>query len=288
VTVRPDVVLTFDLEDWFQLTGRRFGISPGRVATGRLRSQVVTILDLLDQSDSKATFFVLGMSAELCPDLIAEVAKRGHEVASHGYGHELVKTLTPAQFRADLDRSLLVLTAIVGKQPVGYRAPEFSIDRQSFWALDELLDRGIVYDSSIFPFRGPRYGIEDAPMGLHQVRTPSGREIAEIPLAVLALWGKRLPVAGGGYWRLLPAMALAWAMDRVSAERVPMVYFHPAEFDRRPLDLPFLSRRIATFTLKQNLGRSSMTHKLRALLCKYSGSTAEAFVKNGRAQPAAD
>lgn len=261
-----EALLSFDVEDWFQLTGRRFGMSPGRVTRGRLQSQLSVILDLLSAHGARATFFVLGMTAESCPEAIAEIAARGHEIASHGFGHELVRTLDPARFRSDLERSLDVLGAICKQRPTGYRAPEFSIDRDSFWAFDVLLDAGFEYDSSVFPFRGPRYGIEESPLTLHRIVAPSGREIREIPLAVLQLFGKRIPVAGGGYWRLLPSPALNWAVQRIARERPPMLYFHPAEFDVRTLNPPLRTLGISTFTLKQNLGRKSVHDKVLRLL----------------------
>ena len=272
-----DAVLTFDLEDWFQLTSTRFGISPGRLTRGRLRSQVSHILDLLSENDAQATFFILGKTAQSCPEVVTEVCARGHEVASHGYGHELVRTLDPERFRKDLQASIDLLTDLCGQRPKGYRAPEFSIDRNSFWAFDVMLDCGIEYDSSIFPIRGPRYGVPDAPLGPHKIRTPSGREIAELPLAVLELFGQRMPIAGGGYWRLLPAPVIDWALGRIAATRSPMLYFHPAEFDTRPLNLSLRSLAMAKFTLKQNLGRASISAKLGALLAKHHCVSAERF-----------
>lgn len=261
-------ILTFDLEDWFQLTGRRFSLSPGRVTRGRLHAQVGRILDILARHDTYATFFVLGMTAESCPEAIEDVRAAGHEIGSHGYGHQLVKTLDAETFRADLARSVAVLRDIVGVRPVGYRAPEFSIDRASFWALDVLLDEGFRYDSSIFPFKGPRYGIGDFPLDPHRVNAPSGRSIIELPLAVVEALNRRIPVAGGGYWRLLPAPALAWAMDRFDETRYPVLYFHPAEFDQRTLNPPLRTAAIAQMALKQNLGRRSVPAKLEALLAR--------------------
>ena len=273
-----EVVVTFDLEDWFQLIGRRFGISAGRVTRGRLRAQVATILELLARRDARATFFVLGMTAEACPEVVADVRDAGHEIARHGYGHELVRTLTPQAFREDLTRALAVLEALGAPRPVGYRAPEFSIDRASFWALDVLLDCGFTYDSSVYPFRGRRYGIAGFPTGPHAVTTPSGRSIDEIPLAVVELGGRHLPVAGGGYWRLLPRPVLDWAMDRIGGQRPPMLYFHPAEFDARALNPPLLSAAIARMTLQQSLGRRSVPDKLDAILRDRRGISAADYL----------
>ena len=261
-------VLSFDLEDWFQLTGRRVGISPGRVTRGRLRAQVGRILEMLQRHDARATFFVLGMTAESCPEAVEDVRRAGHEIASHGYGHELVRTLTPETFRADLDRSITVLRQLCGATPLGYRAPEFSIDRASFWALDVLLDCGFEYDSSVFPFRGRRYGVPDFPIDAHRVTTPSGRSIIELPLAVVPAGSQRIPVAGGGYWRLLPERALGWAIDRFGEQRVPVLYFHPAEFDLRRLNPPLRSAAVLRLALQQNLGRSTVAGKLDRLLAR--------------------
>lgn len=264
--VAHDVVLTFDLEDWFQLVGRRFAISPGRDTRGRLRSQVRCILDLLHRHQARATFFVLGMTAESCPEVVEDVRAAGHEIGSHGYGHQLVHSLDAESFHQDLLRSLEVLRQLGVVSPQGYRAPEFSINRSCFWAFDVLLDCGFSYDSSIFPFGGPRYGIPDFPLQAHPVETPRGRSIMEMPLAVVELFKRRVPIAGGGYWRLLPAPVLDWALDRVGTERATMLYFHPAEFDLRPLNPPLHTKAVAGFALRQNLGRPSITAKLEGLL----------------------
>lgn len=261
-----EAILTFDLEDWFQLTGRQFGISAGRDARGRLRGQVQRILELLARHQARATFFILGVTAEACPQVVHDVRAAGHEIGSHGYGHQLVRTLNADTFRADLDRSIAVLRDICGTAPLGYRAPEFSIDRPSFWAFDVLLDCGFTYDSSIYPFGGRRYGIPDFPLDPHAVTAPSGRTIMEIPLAVLEVMDRRIPVAGGGYWRLMPAPVLDWAMSRFGESRTPMLYFHPAEFDPRTLNPPLRTGRLVRVAVQQNLQRRSVPAKLASLM----------------------
>jgi polysaccharide deacetylase family protein (PEP-CTERM system associated) len=282
-----EAVLTFDLEDWFQLVGRRFGMSAGRVTRGRLQSQVATILDLLARHQARATFFVLGMTAESCPQVVRDVQAAGHEIGSHGFGHQLVKTLTPDAFRADIVRSVAVLRDLAGVEPRGYRAPEFSIDRSCFWAFDVLLDQGFHYDSSIYPFGGRRYGIPDFSLEPTAVTTPSGRTINELPLAVVELFGRRVPVAGGGYWRLLPAPALTWATRRLASARSPMLYFHPAEFDERTLNTPLPNARVARFVLAQNLGRRSIAAKLETLLTERRAIGAAEFLAGRPAAAAA-
>ena len=223
-----------DLEEYFQVANfdhcidrRRWPELPSRAV-----AQTHRILDLCDRTRTRATFFALGWVAERQPDLLREIAARGHEIACHGYGHELIYEIGPERFREDVKRARAVIEDAIGARVEGYRAPSFSITERSLWALEILADEGFRFDSSIFPVRHHRYGIPDFPREPVRLVLPSGRAIVEFPLTTLA-WGPlRLPVAGGGYLRLLPFALLRWGIGRlVASERPTVLYVHNWEID---------------------------------------------------------
>jgi len=194
------------------------------------------ILDLLDSFSIKATFFVLGWVAERLPELVKEIHCRGHEIACHGYSHELIYSIGPERFRSDIRRSKALLEDQCGVRVNGYRAPSYSITKQSLWALDILVEEGFTYDSSIFPVLHDTYGIPDAERFPHTLQTGAG-PLVEFPLTTLPFqlgWKKmRLPIAGGGYLRLLPSGIIQHGIAGINQrERQPAVlYFHPWEID---------------------------------------------------------
>lgn len=191
--------LTIDVEDWRQsVLDRRLPLSD------RFVGQTRRILDLLDKVGVRATFFVLGLAAEKAPGLIREISACGHEIQSHGWDHRPVTQMSPEEFREDLRKSRAVLEDTIGRAVTGYRAPRFSIDRRSLWALEELAAAGFRYDSSIFPMRIRGYGIHDWPTGPHRITLPSGASLIEAPVACGRWLGRPFPIGGGGYWRLLP------------------------------------------------------------------------------------
>lgn len=264
-------VLTFDIEDWRPLADEWIhGIRTE--ASGWVPPQIESIRRILDQSNARATFFWLGWTAECHPASVLALARDGHEIASHGYSHRPIHALTPQEFEADAVRAQNILASITGQVPRGFRAPQFSITRKTWWALGILARLGFQYDSSIFPIRHRRYGIWDSERRICSIVTEHG-PILEIPLATISWRGVNLPVAGGGYFRLLPETALLRAVKIVNGERLPFVtYFHPYEYHagRLSLSLPASGvqrrTRIWLFELLQNLGRSSMPRKLQALL----------------------
>jgi len=172
--------------------------------------------------------------AERYPDLIREIASRGHEVASHGFHHQLVYLLTPKQFREDVRAAKATLEDAIGSGVFGYRAPSYSITKSSLWALDVLIEEGYLYDTSIFPIHHDRYGIPDAPRHRHLVERDSGT-LVEMPASTVRVGSINLPIAGGGYFRLLPYAWTRWGIGRVNAvEQAPVVfYLHPWEIDPR-------------------------------------------------------
>ena len=195
--------LSFDIEDWFQVENLKTAISRDQWDEIELRVEGNTrkILALLREANARATFFILGWVAERCPELVRDIDRDGHEVASHGYGHGLVYEMTPDMFREDLLRSKNILEGIVNKPVTGYRAPSFSITPQNLWALDILKEMGFEFDSSVFPVSlHDRYGFSGC--STRPFVWPNG--LVEIPLSVYRVGRLSLPAAGGGYFRLFP------------------------------------------------------------------------------------
>jgi polysaccharide deacetylase family protein (PEP-CTERM system associated) len=227
-------ILTFDIEEYFQVENFKNEISfdswdsyESRVEVG-----VNKILNLLKEYKVTATFFILGWVAERHPAMIKKIADSGHEVASHGYAHELIYKQTPEEFKCDLYKSIKILEGITGKKVESYRAPCFSITKESSWALDILLEAGIKYDSSIFPIHHDRYGIPDADWFPHVIRKKGDLKLKELPISTIEMFGKRIPFAGGGYLRLLPRFLIAEACKSINQYGHQMVlYLHPWEFD---------------------------------------------------------
>ncbi len=242
------VILSFDVEEHFRIeaaAGLEF--DPASRARHRLRMEDATswLLDQLAKREIRATFFIVGQIARDCPALVRAIHARGHEVASHGWDHRRLHHHTPDSFRADVARSTDALEQVTGARVVGYRAPTFSVVRATGWAVDVLAELGMEYDSSIYPVRHDRYGVPEAPRQPF-LAVGSRRSLLEIPPAVLRCGRLRLPVGGGGYFRLFPLFLLEWGLAQVTRScrpAVAMLYFHPWEFDsdQPRLPLPFLS-----------------------------------------------
>lgn len=214
--------LTIDLEDWTQSV-----LGSDMPITECVLKNTDRVLDFLKRHQLKATFFALGKVCEKFPALLPRVVEHGHEIGTHGFGHELVFNLTPQQFADDVGRSLDLIEKQTGHRPIGYRAPAFSITRRSLWAGPILADLGLRYSSSIFPIAGRRYGIPDAPRYPHDWSTC---DLKEFPLTTLRLFGKNIPVAGGGYLRLFPARFTALAIRDANRKGQPAtIYLHPYE-----------------------------------------------------------
>ncbi len=230
--------LTIDVEDYFQVNAFAKLIRQDQWDTYPFRVDRNTrrILDMLDSFSITATFFILGWVAQRLPELTKEIHRRGHEIACHGYGHELIYQIGPERFRADIRRSKALLEDQCGMRVSGYRAPSYSITKRSLWALDILVEEGFSYDSSIFPVLHDTYGIPNAERFPHTIRTGAG-PLMEFPLTTLPFqlgWKKmRLPIAGGGYLRLLPFGIIRRGIAYINQrERQPAVlYFHPWEID---------------------------------------------------------
>jgi polysaccharide deacetylase family protein (PEP-CTERM system associated) len=225
---KPPALLTIDVEDWHQLVHRRLGLLDWDRRGPAFERQLHALCALLDELGAKPTLFLLGMTVARYPALVAEAAARGYEIGSHGYAHRRVYTQARDEFRDDVARSIDVIGEATGKRPIGYRAPEFSITRRTPWAYDVLAELGFRYDSSQHP--NPRIPdrIEPVPSAPYRLELSSGATLWQLPTPSVG----RLALGGGAYWRALPAWALVRALRRFA---LPVLYFHPYEFDPLPL-----------------------------------------------------
>lgn len=251
----PVNALTIDFEDWYQ------GLEIPMECWGRFEDRMEfagrRTLELLEAAGVHATFFVLGAVAERQPHLIQEIGLAGHEVATHGHSHTLVYKQSPDVFRDELRRSIGVLEDLCQAPVIGHRAPFFSITKDSLWALDVMAEEGIRYDSSIFPMRNPRYGIADAPVWPYRVSTTGG-ELREFPISTWEVRGRRLPVAGGAYFRIWPYAVTSRAFRAINRSGRPAVfYLHPWEVDpgHPRIDLPRRIRLTHYVNLKGTAAR---------------------------------
>jgi len=225
--------ISFDIEEHFQVAA--FDCAARRcnwnTQESRVERNTEVILEVLDQRGIKATMFVLGWVAERNKTLVKRIVDAGHELASHGYGHELITGQTPQIFREDVRLAKKILEDIGGKPVLGYRAPTFSITKETDWALSVLVEEGYRYDSSIVPIVHDYYGIPGANPAIHTLKTESG-SIVEVPPSTCELWGFKIPIAGGGYFRLFPYYLLKKLLRRVEAQGQPLImYLHPWELD---------------------------------------------------------
>ncbi|MEF8752866.1 MAG: XrtA system polysaccharide deacetylase [Accumulibacter sp.] len=240
--VRPITnALTIDVEDYFQVSALAPYIPrhewPQRPC--RVERNVERILLMLDESRVRATFFTLGWIAERYPQLVKRIAAAGHEVASHGFGHERASDLSRAAFAADIWRAKLLLEDISGQRIRGYRAPSFSIGADNLWAFECLAEAGHQYSSSIYPIRHDHYGMPDAPRFAHRVQ----HGLLELPVTTARFLDRNWPASGGGYFRLLPYALSRWLLRQVNLHdgQPAIFYFHPWEIDAAQPRIPGLS-----------------------------------------------
>lgn len=275
--------MTVDVEDYFHVSAFD-GVLP-RSRWDSIESRVVAnterILDIFGDMDVRATFFVLGWVAERYPGLVRRIAASGHELASHGYAHRLVYDLTPSMFRDDIRRSKNVMEQAAGVAVRGYRAPSYSVTPRSLWALDILIEEGFTYDASIFPIHHDRYGIPLSPR--HPYRIPrDGGEILEAPASTVR-WGPfNFPVAGGGYFRILPYAWTRWGISRINHQehRAAIFYIHPWEVDP---DQPRLSGSVLSrFRHYRNLDKTEA--RLRQMLKDFRFGPMTAILRHLDAQ----
>lgn len=272
--------LTVDVEDYFQVAAFADKIQYAKWDNFQLRVEENTnqLLELFDRHQTKATFFILGWVAERVPNLIREIHDQGHEVACHGYSHQLIYNQDIETFTNETRKAKHILEDISGEKVTGYRAASYSITRDSLWALDTLVDLGFVYDSSIVPVHHDLYGIPDMPRFPYNIDTPNGSQLVEFPPTTISLPLMNLPVGGGGYFRLFPYWfthrALSWVNQH---DNKPFVfYLHPWEID---VNQPRIKGRwLSRFRHYNNL--SKCYDRLDKLLNQFKFSTVQDVLQN--------
>jgi polysaccharide deacetylase family protein (PEP-CTERM system associated) len=279
--------MSVDVEDYYHVSA--FDRVVPKDEWTQLESRVVAnterLLEAFDRAGVKVTFFFLGCVAERFPALVRRVADQKHEVASHGYHHQLIYSMPPGQFREDIRSSKRLLEDLSGQPVSGYRAPSYSITKASLWALDVLVEEGYEYDTSIFPIHHDRYGIPDAPRHVHLLERKNG-PIIEVPPSTVRLAGVNVPIGGGAYFRLFPFEWTRWGIERVNGvEGKPvMFYLHPWEVDpEQPRFHVSATTRIRHYTrLKETLPR------FMRLLDQFQFGTVASMLERtgvGRSQP---
>jgi polysaccharide deacetylase family protein (PEP-CTERM system associated) len=261
--------LSVDVEDWFQVGAFEDVIERGAWATldDRVDRNVRAILDLFDEARSSATFFTLGWVARRHGALLREVAERGHEIASHGWDHARVHTMSRQQFGEDIRKARAAIEDATGMRVTGYRAPSFSIDQRTPWAFAELVEQGYAYSSSVAPVAHDHYGWADAPR--FAFKPLPWADMVEIPVTTAMFAGRRLAAGGGGFFRVLPYGFSRWAIRQVNRvdKRPAIFYFHPWEIDPgqpRVAGAPLKSR------LRHYTGLGAMADKLRHLVHEFA------------------
>lgn len=258
--------LTIDVEDYFQVSAFAPHIprSEWPVRECRVERNVASILAMLDDHDTKATFFTLGWIAERYPGVVRDIVANGHELASHGYGHERASDQTPDSFYADINVAKLLLEDLSGCEVKGYRAPSFSIGEQNLWAFECLERAGYHYSSSIYPIHHDHYGMPNAPRHAHAIGN-----LLEIPATTLRFFNRNWPASGGGYFRLMPYGLSRWMIERINrVDHMPAVfYFHPWEVD---IEQPRIAGISAKARFRHYLNIHRMESRLRRLLADFS------------------
>ncbi len=258
-----------DVEDWYHVENLASALPSDKWAgcERRVRQNMERLLSLLEEENLKATCFILGAVAREFPGLVKLISENGHEIASHGEDHKRITAHNKESFRGTVDNLKKHLEDLSGQEVIGYRAPTFSIMNETWWALEILAECGYRYDSSVFPFKRERYGVEGAPVDPYKISLENGSTLVEFPPSVIDLGFKTLPIAGGGYFRLYPAWFTNWAVNRLEKNgRVFCFYMHPWEIDPgqpRIEQVSFLNKKMHYLNLH------STEKKLRKVLKKY-------------------
>jgi polysaccharide deacetylase family protein (PEP-CTERM system associated) len=267
---------TVDLEEWFQgLTSTNPLVDQWPSFESRVVPATRRLLAILQEYDVKATFFVLGYVADQHPQLIEEIVSAGHEIGVHGYFHRFVFKMTPAEFGQELDQSIEAIYRITGEMPYGHRAPYFSINQDTPWAFDVLASRGFHYDSSVFPTRNMLYGYPAAPRFPYLV---AGHELYEFPATTMLFAGRRWPIAGGFYSRVLPYRIIRYGLQQVNNQNKPaIIYIHPWELDT--------GQKYGKVTFRERIthyyGRAGLEQKLHKLFTDFQFGSIQELLRRG-------
>jgi len=273
---------TVDVEDWYQST-----VDFDAPISERVLRNMDRVRAVLDEFRIKGTFFVQGRVAEAFPRLLQELHAEGHEIQSHAYSHRPLYAMDRAALRTELEYAVKTVEDACGVRVTAFRAPDFSIVPENLWALEVLAECGFEVDSSLFPMKTSRYGVPGWPMTPHRVRFHSGNRLLEVPVAI-ATWGPfQLPVAGGGYFRLLPAALLDRAVQSMLDESRPVIlYCHPYEWNPREMD-EYRGRVSPFLAFTQSLGRDAFIRRMRRMFARLPFGRFDQVIDGWRAGKAA-
>jgi polysaccharide deacetylase family protein (PEP-CTERM system associated) len=270
--------LTIDVEDYWKIFSRDW-LESDTEPTEAVVFCTNRLLDILDAFKTEATFFVVGEVARKFPKLICEIANRGHEIGSHGQQHYEVYRVSRQKFNQEVTTSKKIIEDITSKTVSGYRAPSFSIIPATQWALEVLCDAGYCYDSSVFPFKGRRYGWPGFSYDICRINLKDNKSIIEVPMSTIKLFGKTLPACGGGYLRHFPYFYTNWAMKNIVAKRPAIVYMHPYDIDTSAPPESIIGK-LSQAKLRSKIRhalqlrqRNSVEEKLKTLFRNYRFST---------------
>jgi len=272
--MKNKIILTFDLEFWHECDIIKNYLPESKeVLPDNVLESTLPLLELLESHNIKATFFVAGGVAEKYPELIKKIHSAGHEIASHGYTHRKLENLGKDEFEKEIRLSVDLLSELIGKNPKGFRAPYFSLNNKSGWALEALENNGFIYDSSIFPLKTPLYGDSQAPVDIYKI---TGK-IIELPVAVRTVGPVRIPIAGGFYFRVMPFFIYKNFLKSVVSKRPVVLYFHPHElYGFVPqIKIPFWRKGIKFFGVKESFKKFEKLLKLE----DFEFTSAESFLK---------
>ncbi len=288
--MRPDTApinaMSVDIEDWFQVGAFENTIAPADWDSleCRVESNTDAVLALYAEAGVSATFFTLGWVAERYPALMRRIVDAGHELASHGYGHDRVFTMDRARFAADLERTRKLLEDASGTRVIGYRAPSFSIDKRTPWAHEVLAEQGYRYSSSVAPIAHDHYGWPESPrFAWNPVK---GSDLVEFPVTTALVGGRRMAAGGGGFFRLLPYALSKWAISQVNSQgQSALFYFHPWEIDP---DQPRVANAPLKSKIRHYTNLSGMAGKLRQVMTDFEWGRMDALLERHLAARALD
>ncbi len=272
-------IFTVDLEEWFvvEVLSSKYSSKEWPQLPSMLIDNSLNLLDLLNRKKVKATWFVLGWCADQYPDLIQEIFSYGHEIACHSYYHRRVDSLGKELFKKDTDRAINAILKATGVLPYGYRAPSWSINATNPWAFETLAEMGFLYDSSVFPIKHDIYGWPDGPRQLFKMEFPGGRTMYELPATTYRLFGRNVPVGGGGYFRHSPYWYSKRMIEKLNAGGQPVVfYIHPWEIDP---NIPRIKGLSLTQRFRTYSSTTILRHKVEKLLTDFSFTTASEYMQ---------
>ena len=278
-------VLSIDVEDYWAIFGRDWLKQNDALPSEAVLCNTRWYLDFLGERNIKATFFILGEVAKAYPELVEEIAGQGHEIAVHGFSHKQIFRLNRAEFINEVGDAKKLLEDISGQEVIGHRAPAFSINYETKWALDVLAELGYKYDSSISPMAGSRYGWPNFKKEIHRMQIEGDQSIIEVPMSTVSFVVKELCV-GGGYLRHFPYLFTKIAMKHIQKKRPVILYMHPYEIDTKELEVSFecLSetekRRVLKFHRLQMRNRHTIKQKMEKLCSDFNFTTIKNLIEN--------